>query len=80
MPERAPVATLISSLSHIVPTMLSLTSVGSPAPLNSAAMRSTRAVRLPSSSPMIVSLPLVPATTSPGDSSTPPTYVLPAST
>ena len=72
MPASAPVATLISSLSHIVPMMLALTSVGRPARLKVSAMRVARGVMLPSSSPMYVYLPWVPAITCPGASSTPP--------
>ncbi len=72
MPDSAPVATLISSLSHIVPMMLVLTSVASPARVNVVAIRVARSVMRPSSSPMNVSFPSVPAITWPGPSSTPP--------
>jgi hypothetical protein len=39
VPVSAPVATLTSNLSHIVPTMLSLTVVASPAALNGCGNR-----------------------------------------
>ena len=73
MPLSAPVETLTSSLSHIVPTMLSLTRQTSPARSNSARIASARALIEPSSSPIRVSLPAVPALTRPGASITPPT-------
>ncbi|MNC67876.1 hypothetical protein D3C75_1184170 [compost metagenome] len=73
MPLNAPVATLTSSLSHMVPRMLSLTVVASPALLNASAMACTRGVSWPSSSPMKVCLPATPARIEPGARSTPPT-------
>ena len=73
MPLSAPVETLISSLSHMVPTMLSLTVVVRPAALKVAAMRCARSLMRPSSSPIRVSLPAVPLMMWPGASITPPT-------
>ncbi len=73
MPDSAPVAVLTSSLSQMVPVMLSLTVVFSPARSNSAATRCTRSLMPPSGSPISVSLPCTPARTTPGARNTPPT-------
>ena len=72
MPLSAPVATLTSSLSHIVPMMLGLTVVIKPARLKVSAMRLARSVMPPPSSPMCVSLPCVPTMMWPSASITPP--------